>query len=702
MDEEVMSPTDQEAVINGHSHINQLPLPVTTPAARSQNKRPFTSQSPEASRYPAPSFLPPAMRSTPRVSSPSSAALTAFLDAKKGQAMTEDDLVVIDTLTKKLHAEVEADSPNKAELRLGGWSATQTPRTVRSNTVVREQVTPSRGSPSVFGNNGPAFSIGSSRSGLAPYKSSPMPIRYRGPGMSPGRVAPSPSRIEPLFKFASKASDGSAKKKQKTEESSTAPAPPLPSRGITSSSSMPSLSSSTSKPSTPTANDNGKSRVDGNRPHPLSQTVTASVAPSDPVSVGKRRAADIMKELIEEQTAAVEEDMGGSEPIVINPYDRSPSSTVPAPQPETRVYDSPRKSLLRASVKGTPKRGAAARLEVQHASPEADTWEMLRIPKPKTPAPSTPTKSNGPATMPTRIDVEEVEAVASSVLAPASGPSKDAAPAAAKPLAPSTSTPEPAPFKPFETPQLDLLPRAPVVAHSPSRPEAFESPSQSAALSSSVRKDEAPKFSVTAPKPPAPVEEQPALEISPAKKASEAPSNSTGIYLTAKEQALEIAKPALPFFTFTVSAPKDEEHKAAKEEAMKKTPPEFAFTLPDPSQPSSSASSAPAALVQADWVCGTCMLKNPASAKEKCTICEEPRPIPAPSSSSSSTQAPSAPAPAFGSGFAASSPAPTPFKWPSGSAPAPKAAGGEWTCGTCMLKNPPSATEKCTICESPR
>jgi hypothetical protein len=34
--------------------------------------------------------------------------------------------------------------------------------------------------------------------------------------------------------------------------------------------------------------------------------------------------------------------------------------------------------------------------------------------------------------------------------------------------------------------------------------------------------------------------------------------------------------------------------------------------------------------------------------------------------------------------------------------PPPGNAGGNWTCSTCMLSNPASATEKCTICDAPR
>lgn len=43
------------------------------------------------------------------------------------------------------------------------------------------------------------------------------------------------------------------------------------------------------------------------------------------------------------------------------------------------------------------------------------------------------------------------------------------------------------------------------------------------------------------------------------------------------------------------------------------------------------------------------------------------------------------------------------FDWTAaGLAPKPSVTGGSWTCGTCMLSNPASAMDKCTVCESPR
>lgn len=78
------------------------------------------------------------------------------------------------------------------------------------------------------------------------------------------------------------------------------------------------------------------------------------------------------------------------------------------------------------------------------------------------------------------------------------------------------------------------------------------------------------------------------------------------------------------------------------------------------------------------WTCSMCMLKNPDSAKEKCTVCEAPRPGAAPKE------------------------APKAFDWSAAGIKKPDAAGVQWTCSTCMLQNPDSAKEKCTVCEAPR
>ncbi|KAF9245304.1 hypothetical protein BU15DRAFT_85633 [Melanogaster broomeanus] len=96
-----------------------------------------------------------------------------------------------------------------------------------------------------------------------------------------------------------------------------------------------------------------------------------------------------------------------------------------------------------------------------------------------------------------------------------------------------------------------------------------------------------------------------------------------------------------------------------------------------------------------EWKCKLCNLENPVSATEKCTICDAPRPVSTPSS------IPPAPT------IAAAAPAPSApvqaFDWTkAGLAPPPKPQSGTWTCTSCTLSNPASATDKCTICDARR
>ncbi|GMK56349.1 hypothetical protein CspeluHIS016_0301890 [Cutaneotrichosporon spelunceum] len=91
----------------------------------------------------------------------------------------------------------------------------------------------------------------------------------------------------------------------------------------------------------------------------------------------------------------------------------------------------------------------------------------------------------------------------------------------------------------------------------------------------------------------------------------------------------------------------------------------------------------PPAKAAGDWDCGVCSLKNPASAIDKCTICEAPRPGAKAAVPAAPSPMPAAPSDAFSFGK-------------------PATVAGEWTCDLCMLKNPATATDKCTVCEAPK
>ncbi|KAF9784993.1 hypothetical protein BJ322DRAFT_1060813 [Thelephora terrestris] len=112
-----------------------------------------------------------------------------------------------------------------------------------------------------------------------------------------------------------------------------------------------------------------------------------------------------------------------------------------------------------------------------------------------------------------------------------------------------------------------------------------------------------------------------------------------------------------------------------------------------------------------DWKCGVCELQNPASATEKCAVCDAPKPgaekSSAPPSLLSMPKPPSSP---FVFGFGNNSTmtaAPTNsaskgFDWNAAGLKLPTAETDGWKCETCDLKNPTSAKEKCTVCDTPK
>ncbi|KAG8974952.1 hypothetical protein FRC05_006629 [Tulasnella sp. 425] len=141
-----------------------------------------------------------------------------------------------------------------------------------------------------------------------------------------------------------------------------------------------------------------------------------------------------------------------------------------------------------------------------------------------------------------------------------------------------------------------------------------------------------------------------------------------GIDISAKAKALAVLKNDLPKFDMlaAVSAPVQ--------------------TTIAPANNWAAAGFAPKA-ASSSWTCSTCMLSNPESAKDKCTVCDADRPG-AKTKPTSTAPPPSQSAPTnnwAASGFAFAAP-----------------AAGTWTCTSCMLTNPASAKDKCTVCEATR
>ncbi|KAL5536845.1 hypothetical protein ACEPAF_668 [Sanghuangporus sanghuang] len=92
-----------------------------------------------------------------------------------------------------------------------------------------------------------------------------------------------------------------------------------------------------------------------------------------------------------------------------------------------------------------------------------------------------------------------------------------------------------------------------------------------------------------------------------------------------------------------------------------------------------------------NWYCPTCMLQNPVTALEKCKVCDSPRP----GMEKKVAPLPMVPVKSI------SQLVPKSFDW-AGAGLVPKFNGSSWTCGTCMLSNPPTETEKCKICDASR
>lgn len=216
-----------------------------------------------------------------------------------------------------------------------------------------------------------------------------------------------------------------------------------------------------------------------------------------------------------------------------------------------------------------------------------------------------------------------------------------------------------------------------------------------------------PKFSLAPPKVSEPlpeIENSTLASISRSAKPSVKSEQSD-----AQQQALQRPAASLPAFTFTLSSPLSKISEAVKSAALALPLQQYTFSLTETTKPSTSSKVAP------QWTCDTCMLKNPDSAKEKCTICESPRP------SSSATASKAAPVSAQPAGAEwtcemcmlknpdsakakcniCEAPRPKPSFAAAAPAP-PQPAGADWTCDMCMLKNPDSAKAKCTICEAPR
>lgn len=373
-------------------------------ASSSSAKRSLQSTSAlnSSTSKPLPSFLPTAQTAkTPQ--SAASIAFTAFVDAKKGQTMSPEDLRVMRTLMENMEAEQRGVVP---AAKTGGWSAgnANSPRPVKSlaNGLQTPGVAPSTPNglvDSVRGTNGALFSVGSparrSEAGSAGGDSpASRRIRYLGPGMSPRRMQ-NKSRASDRPAFATDVAEESEPKRQKVD-TAVIDTPQKPENQSTSTSTSASpMQVDTPAPSPPKSRalEKAKGTMTPSRPSPLGQSTVTTSSPreDDSVAQGKKRAADIVKELMQEEIGSLES-LSKRDYMVINPYDvGTPGSTSQRSEASSSLSKSisrtatPKKSILRSSLRSstsTPLSGAAAKLEAHKPGRKLTTLELLEGKKP--------------------------------------------------------------------------------------------------------------------------------------------------------------------------------------------------------------------------------------------------------------------------------------------------------------------------------
>ncbi|RSH91868.1 hypothetical protein EHS25_009238 [Saitozyma podzolica] len=710
---------------------SSLPPRAAIPSFQSTTEKAFAPNTPSIPA-PAPSGSLPLARSSSSSSLPSSqpgsAALAAFLAAKQGEELTPEDFEVIDALTRNMKHGSQAGSPPKNE-RYGGWAA----GTFRSTPgASRPYSTREAGGVSgVFAEPSNGFSLGRD----TPTKSllsngRPTPV-YLGPGMSPRRMLPSIKKpgLRPLITFDHQKKveeqeqedvEATAKKRKLVGGAAKDIPTPVPSASISSSRSMPNLSAAAESSSMAAARAASRHFEGSPAPAPVAETPRPSA-----VAIGKKRAADIMLELIQQ-----DEETGGHktpEPMIFNPYDRSHlrksssqsgGSSNSQSTPNHKVA-APGKSILRSST-STPLRGAAARLEASRtkstnffdrfkssAVGQTSPQKAVRIELPDGAAENEVEHYNSPddymVELQKKLEIARKAARESQRLSAAIA--RRAVPALYREAEEQPVVENDAEVTPLPAPQLETREQAlpsprPAVTMAEEVPSALvPTPPQEAAT---------PKFSTSFSLAPPPMKEDDTVTSPPTEPSVSLPrSDADAVYLSARDAALAVAEAALPFYPFTlpsVPKPSQEDSTArAKAEAMKRAAPTYEFKMPEPGDESSPAMPADQGVTQIGlpgskkpqlaprpWKCSLCGAPNLGSVIDKCQFCDIPRP-PRPTSAPSAPPA-STSVPTSTSNF-------TPFSLPLPQAPK---VDGEWTCAHCMLKQPAAMTEKCSICDCPR
>ncbi|WOO82336.1 Nuclear pore complex protein [Vanrija pseudolonga] len=667
------------------------PSPSMPAFRESIRKAPSAKSSVASSRPAAPgAYINNKHLSTPKAgaasssytSSPSSVALRSFLDAKGDAPMNVQDIDVLESLTRSMRAETRQTAQP-----VGGWSAgTFAATPVRNTDSPRSTATPES-----------SFSIGAATPSRFTPASSKRQVTYLGPGMSARRLNKPRQTLTPLFSLDDGPKDDAPGKKRKVD-----------------------LDADDDKASERSAGDDAaasaaaqfnakvKSRFAApSKPSPLGQPSPQKALSDDIVKAGKKRAADILQEVFDAEVGPIE----STKPtIVFNPYEEA--SVVP-----TGKFEASRSSLrksasaLRASLRSSSvaKRGAAEKIERLGSGQPGRKLSTLELVSGFKPAASASRRSESPEEEDEDADEIDVDEAPEQPSLKLPEPVRAPAPVAAKPV----KVPEADTYQPFNVPSLSSSTLGNSTSPALKAPETLHSAVADSVIAAS-KPAPAPVFKPT----PIGLGPPPAAEPSSAGPSTTARSTSrrvdpSAIYLSAKDSALNVDKAALPFFTFNLpSGSSSPEPSEAVKAAVRKDHSEqpFLFTLSKTSIPSASIFSPPApqslslpkpAAAGSQWTCDTCMLQNPDSAKEQCTICEAPRPgVKAAAPPKAALPAPPAPPATGGFAFGGSKPAAPAAGGFTIKAPATKA--GDWTCDTCMLQNPDSAKEKCTVCEAPR
>lgn len=187
-----------------------------------------------------------------------------------------------------------------------------------------------------------------------------------------------------------------------------------------------------------------------------------------------------------------------------------------------------------------------------------------------------------------------------------------------------------------------------------------------------------------------PVSPPPAPLLAPRTLPMETQITSPKGRLPPKDAATAMEIDELPMYSFAfgeAAYPAGPSHVKARSAAVAMpvlSLPTFEFKLAAPSAGgfnwTTPGVKAPIASTSGTWICSLCMLENPDSAKDECTICEAPRR--------------SAPA---------SLPPQKTFDWSKATIKPPTTNPiGTWQCNTCMLDNPDTAKLECTVCQTPR